>query len=125
MFSPSQLRWWTSAHLKSRAWYLECPPEFTPLSEERLKRSIDSQDVVLEYDEFSGLDEDARLKAVKKREEVDKRIAIKNFDAVEKALQRITKKTARVAEKEKEKSSTKTMKQLVAGSSIVDQGSQF
>jgi len=66
-----------------------------------LKISIDSLEVSLEYKEFVGLDEDSRAKAMKKKEKANKKIAIKNLEAVNKALQRNTKKTAIIIEKEK------------------------
>lgn len=73
-------------HLKSRAWYFDCPLEFTLLREEHLKRSIDAQEVVPQYDDFIGLDEDARTKSMKKKEEANKRIVMRNSEAVDKAL---------------------------------------
>jgi len=89
-----------------------------------LKCSINFQELVLEYNEFVGLDEDARVKAKKKREEANKRIAIRNSKAMEKALQRVTKKTTKTTMKEegssKEKNSRKTSKPLVVGSFVVD-----
>jgi len=50
-----------------------------------LKRSIDSLDAPPEYEEFVGLDEASRARAVKKKKETDKKIAIRNSEAVNKA----------------------------------------
>jgi len=129
MFSPLQLKWWTTSHLKLGAWYLNCPPEFTPLLEDRLKRFVDFLDAPPEYEEFAGLDEASRARAVKKREEVDKKIALRNSEAIDKAQERATKKTAKLAQKEKvpakEKNLGRTSKQPMPMSSTVDQGSQL
>jgi hypothetical protein len=39
MLSPSQLRTWTTKHLNSGAWYLDCSTLFTPIQEMELKRN--------------------------------------------------------------------------------------
>jgi len=83
--------------LKTRAWYLDCPPEFTPLLEDHLKKSINSLDAPPEYEEFVGLDEASRTRAVKKREEANKKTAMRNSEVVDKAQERATKRIAKLA----------------------------
>jgi len=56
-----------------------------------LKCSIDSCQVVSNLDEFADLDEDAKVQAIKKRDELDKKVALRNFEVVGKAKERVTK----------------------------------
>ena len=131
MLSPSQLRTWTTAHLNSGAWYLDCSTLFTPIQEMELKRNreaaaIAAEDIV----ELADVEDDAaREKAVKKREESDRRKAQKVKDAAEKAALREKERIDKAAEKEKGKKKTiepaKNTNDAVAASSTVDVGSQL
>ena len=53
---------------------MDCTLEFTPPSEVQLRRSLDGKGVVdLDIDEFAGLDDKARQKAIAKRDLLDKK----------------------------------------------------
>jgi hypothetical protein len=135
MLSPAQLRTWTTAHLNSGAWYLDCSTSFTPIQEMELKRNreataIAAQDII----ELADVEDDeAREKAVKKREESDRKKAQKVKDAAEKAAlkekERIEKAAEKAAKKEKGKKKTvepaKNEKEAVGASSTVDGGSKL
>ena len=74
MFTAHQLRTYTTAHLSGGGWYLDCTLDFTPPSEVQLRRSLDSKGVVdLDIDEFAGLDDKARQKAIARRDLLDKK----------------------------------------------------
>jgi hypothetical protein len=107
---------------------LDCPPEFTPFPEEHLKQSINSHEIVEDIDEFVGLDDDAKARAIKRRDEADKKIAQKNFEAVDKAKERISKKAQKMVEADNAsavvKMKGKKKKELEPPSSTIDEGSQ-
>jgi len=72
MFTPSQLKIWTSAHLQACPCYLECNKGITPVDEETLFQKLNNAvDVEPEFDEFSGLGANAQAKAMKRRETSD------------------------------------------------------
>ena len=53
---------------------MDCILEFTPPSEVQLRRSLDGKGVVdLDIDEFAGLDERTRQKAIVRRDLLDKK----------------------------------------------------
>jgi hypothetical protein len=80
LFSDGQLHTWATKHLKGGAWYLDCVATWTHPKEEELRRSLEAPvksgphlSELLEIDEFAGLDEEARDKAVSKRDAANKR----------------------------------------------------
>ena len=74
MFTAQQLRTYTTAHLSGGGWNLDCTLDFTPPSEVQLRRSLDGKGVVdLDIDEFAGLDDIARQKAIARRDLLDKK----------------------------------------------------
>ena len=74
MFTTSQLSRWTTPHLQSGAWFLECSQGFVAPEELALFESIkDSVGTQSQFDEFIGLEGEARSKALKKRELEDKK----------------------------------------------------
>ena len=74
MFTAQQLRTYTTAHLSGGGWYLDCTLEFTPLLEVQLRRSLDGKGVLdLDINEFAGLDDKARQKAIARRDLLDKK----------------------------------------------------
>lgn len=111
MFSASQEKNWPTGHLQSGAWYLECSDAFIPPQELSLFESIkDSPILVLETDDFAGLDADAREKALKKRERSEMKKVEKWESTKKKTEENKAKKEARDAEKaqaEKTKSEQK------------------
>lgn len=105
MFSPAQLRTWTTAHLNSGAWYLDCSMTFTPLHEIDLKQSREALGVsAVDMVDLEAIeDEEAREKAVKKRAESDRKKAQKVKEAEEKAEQKEKDKQEKATEKAAEK----------------------
>ena len=108
MFSPGQLKSWTSSHLMACPWYLECNFGVTPPEEEALFQALkDSVMVDPEVPEFSGLDNVAKTKAVKRRELSDRK---KLDEAKRRTKEHEQKKLQARLEKEKEKESKKGTK---------------
>ena len=67
MFSTVQLKTWPTPHLQACPWYIECHFGVTPPEERALFLSL--KDVAMvepEFDEFVGMDPEARVKAVRK-----------------------------------------------------------
>jgi hypothetical protein len=65
MFSPGQLRTWTSAHLCGIAWYLECGPQHVPALEVDKFKSLEAAGgEVLEDESLAGLDDKVRDKLI-------------------------------------------------------------
>ena len=123
MFTAHQLRTYTTAHLSGGGWYLDCSLDFTPPSEVQLRRSLDGKGVVdLDIDEFAGLDDKARQKAIARRELLDKKkdawvqVTLKNKE--KKASVLAQKKVAKEKE-EKGKGKEKGKKKDEAGTEVV------
>ena len=101
MFSAAQQRTWTTAHLTSGAWYLDCGLGYTPPHEVELKKSRqslpESEEQMLDLNAIE--DETARDKAVRRRLESDRKKAEKVKLAEEKADQKEKERLERAAEK--------------------------
>lgn len=101
MFSALQQRTWTTTHLLSGAWYLDCGTAYTPPSEVELKKSREaigeSGEEMLDLNSIE--DENAREKAMRKRLESDRKKALKVKEAEEKAQQKEKERLDREAEK--------------------------
>ena len=111
MFSPGQLKSWTSSHLMACPWYFECNFGVTPPEEEALFEALkDSVMVDPEVPEFSGLDNVAKTKAVKRRELSDMKKIEKLDEAKRRTEEHEQKKLHARLEKEKEKASKKDTK---------------
>ena len=123
MFTAQQLRTYTTTHLSGGGWYLDCTLEFTPPSEVQLRRSLDGKGVLdLDIDEFAGLDDKARQKAIARRDLLDK----KKEARVQVMLENKEKKASILAQKkvakEKEgqgKGKGKAKKKDKAGAEVV------
>ena len=134
MFTAHQLRTYTTAHLSGGGWYLDCTLEFTPPSEVQLRRSLDGKGVMdLDIDEFAGLDDKARQKAIARRDFLDKkkeaRIQVQLENKEKKASYLAHKKVAKEKE-DKGKGKGKGKKKDKAGGEVVpsstrDGGSQM
>ena len=104
MFSPGQVKSWTSSHLMACPWYLECNFGVTPPEEEALFQALkDSVMVDLEVPEFLGLDNVAKTKAVKRCELSDRKKLEKLNEAKRRTEEHEQKKLQARLEKEKEK----------------------
>jgi hypothetical protein len=107
MFSPGQLKTWTSAHLQGVAWYLECGPQHVPELEVDKFKSLEAVGGIVTKDEvLASLDDKTREKLIAQ----DKLKAEKVKDALEnirlKEVERKKKqddKAKEKAEKDKEK----------------------
>ena len=111
MFSPGQLKNWTSSHLMAYPWYLECNFSVTPPEEEALFQALkDSVMVDPKVPEFSGLDNVAKTKAIKRRELSDRKKIEKLDEAKRRTKEHEQKKLHARLEKEKEKESKKGTK---------------
>jgi hypothetical protein len=81
MFSPGQLKMWTSAHLRGIVWYLECEPVHVPELEVDKFKSLEAiGGIVLEDEALARLDDKTRDKLIAQ----DKLKAEKVKDALEK-----------------------------------------
>ena len=119
MFSPGQLKSWTSSHLMACPWYLECNFGVTPLEEEALFQALkDSVIVDPEVLEFSGLDNVAKTKAVRRRELSDRKKIEKLNEVKRKTEEHEQKKLHVRLEKEKVKESKKGTKRKASTASM-------
>jgi hypothetical protein len=65
MFSPGQLKTWTSTHLRGVAWYLEYGPQHVlELEVDKFKSLEAVGGVVLEDEALAGLDDKTRDKLI-------------------------------------------------------------
>jgi len=114
MFSPTQLKNWTSSHLQACPWYLECNFGITPPEEEVLfQRLKDSTIVNLEFDEFAGLNPEARAK-VNKRWKLSNKKKVNKLDITKKKTKENKKKRLAIQiEKEQVKDKKKGTKRKV------------
>lgn len=104
MFTPSQLKNWTTPHLQACPWYLECNFGTTPPEEEILFQTLkESTTTEPEFDEFAGLDPEAKAKAIQRREAADKKKEDRWEEARKKTEENKKKKELAKAEKEQEK----------------------
>ena len=134
MFTAHQLCTYTTTHLSGGGWYLDCTLEFAPPSEVQLRRSLDGKGVLdLDIDEFAGLVDKARQKAIAKRYFLDKkkeaRVQVQLKNKEKKALDFANKKVAKEKE-DKGKSKCKGKKKDEVGGEVVpsstkDGGSQM
>ena len=109
MFSAVQQRTWTTAHLTSGAWYLECGVGYTPPHEMELKKSRqalgESREEMVDLNTIE--DDSAREKAVKRRLDSDRKKAQKVKEAEDKAEQKEKERLERAAEKAAKKGKKK------------------
>jgi hypothetical protein len=130
MFSPLQLKTWTSTHLKGVGWYLDCGLGFVHADEKDLKSSAETADTpALLVGELDKLDEEARLKLIAKVEAEDKKKAMKITQHEEKVAAReqarIDKQAEKIAKKEEKKKNPKVQEvPKPSSSSVVDAESQ-
>ena len=123
MFTAHQLRTYTIAQLSGGGWYLDYTLDFNPPSEVQLRRSLDEKEVVdLDIDEFVGLDDKARQKAIARRELLDKkkeaRVQVTLENKEKKASVLAQKKVAKEKE-DKGKGKGKGKKKDEAGAKVV------
>jgi hypothetical protein len=100
MFSPTQLRTWTIAHLRSVAWYLQCGPQHVPDQEVDKFKSLEAVGWVVAEDEaLAGLDDKTRDKLIAQ----DKLKAEKVKDALEKTRLKEVERKKKQDDKAKDK----------------------
>lgn len=112
IFLVNQLKTWTTAHLHGCGWYLDCGPRYTHPSEVELRQSLHATraaDVVL--DDYAGLEESAKQKAILKRQEEgwkkEEKLVVDAEKAASKEMERKLRLARRVSEKEAQKSKGK------------------
>ena len=67
MFSPFQLKTFTTALLNGCGWYLDCDPSYTPPSEVAMRQGLQSLATAEVFvDEYDGLEEDTKQVAILK-----------------------------------------------------------
>jgi hypothetical protein len=134
MFTAAQQRTWTTSHLASGAWYLDCATHYTPLFEMELRKSREAiGESGEEMEELKGIqDDNGRAKALKRRIEEDRKKALKVKEAEEKAhlkeLERQEKTAAKSTKKYKKKVTTPVEVKMITPvqpSPTVDSGSQI
>ena len=109
---PNQLRTFTTAHLSSGGWYIDFPILYTHPSEVQLRKSLEGIGAVdIDVDDFAGLTDEQRAKAIAKRDNSDR----KKTACLQIALENKQKKEAdclvKLEEKEKESRRTRRRKQ--------------
>jgi hypothetical protein len=136
MYTPNQLRTYTTAHLSGGGWYIDCPISYTHPSEAQLHNSLEGIGTIdMDVDEFAGLTDKQREKAIARRETNDRRKAARIQVALENKEKKDADRVAKLAEKEKEKEKEEKVKAkgkkkdegegVVLASSTIDQGSQM
>jgi hypothetical protein len=117
--------------LKAGAWYLECVATWTHPEEEELRRSLevygDGRPHLAKLppvDEFPGLDNEARDKAIAKRDAADKKKADKVKKQVQDAVDKAAKRLENEAVKAFGKSGEKKKKKNESSSTIEPQSGQ-
>ena len=69
MYMANQLRTFTTAHLSNGGWYIDCPILYTHPSEVQLRKSLEGIGAVdMDVDDFVGLTDEQRTKAIAKRD---------------------------------------------------------
>jgi hypothetical protein len=100
MFSPGQLKTWTSAHLRGVAWYLEYRPQYVPELEVDKFKSLEAVGGVVAEDEaLAGLDDKTHEKLIAQ----DKLKAEKVKDALEKTRLKEVERKKKQDDQAKEK----------------------
>jgi hypothetical protein len=101
MFSPNQLRTWSTSHLTGGGWYLDYAPSFTPSFETELRKSRDAvgESGVEMVDLQAIEDEQERAKALSRRLEEDRKKALRVKEAEEKAAQKELERIQKSLEK--------------------------
>ena len=137
IFTPSQFHTFTTTHLSGGGWYLDCNLVFTHPSEVELRKSFDGLGAInLEIDEFVGLTDKQRKRAIARREATDKKKEARVQDIVTTKEKKEEERLAKLAEKEMELAKAgkgvkgKGKKRPdrdgpLPASSTVDQGSQM
>lgn len=104
MYTTNQLRTFTTAHLSGGGWYLECHITYTPPSEVELRKSFEGLGAIdLDVEEFTGLTDRQKRRAIARRETNDRKKEAREkviFSAKEK---READRNAKLAEKEQER----------------------
>jgi hypothetical protein len=131
MCSSGQLQTWATKHLKVGAWYLECVATWTHPDEEEfrwlLEVSGDGGPHLAELppsDEFLGLDDEARDKAIAKRDTADTKKANKVKKQVQDAADKAAKRLENAAVKASGKSGEKKKKKNKSSSAMEPQSGQ-
>ena len=138
MYTANQLRTFTTAHLNSGGWYIDCPISYTHPSELQLRNSLEGIGAVdLHVDEFAGLTDEQKSRAIAKRDHADRKKAARLQQALDNKAKRESERLAKQEEKEKEKQKEKEEKAkakekkvegedpAVPTASAVDQSSQL
>lgn len=138
MYSPNQLRTYTTAHLNVGGWYLDCPASYTHPSEVQLRKSLEGIGTIdLDVHEFAGLSDAQRKRAIARRENIDRKKESRLQVLLETKEKKEAERLVKLAEKEKEKEREKEEKAKAKGkkkedvavvvptSSTVDQSSQM
>ena len=120
MYMLNQLRTFTTAHLSSGGWYIDCPISYTHPSEVQLRKSLEGIGVVdMEVDDFASLTDAQRARAVAKRENSDRKKTARLQIALENK-QKESDCLAKLEEKEKEKQKEKEEKAKAKGKKVDD-----
>jgi hypothetical protein len=118
MFSPSQLKNWTTSHLKACPWYIDCKQGFIPQDEEALFETLNECANAPEFDEFAGLDDNAKSRAIKRREAANKRKVDKLEEARKLSEDSKKRKLEKLAEKDSKKGKKRVSKKKVEKKSV-------
>ena len=111
MYTPNQLRTFTTAHLSNGGWYIDFPISYTHPSEVQLQKLLEGIGAVdMDVNDFVGLTDEQRAKAIAKRDNSDR----KKTACLQIALENKQKKEAdclvKLEEKEKDKQKDKEEK---------------
>ena len=117
----NQLQTFTTVHLSSSGWYIDCPISYSHLSEVQLRKSLEGIGAVdMNVDDFAGLTDEQRTNAIAKRENSDRKKTAHLQIAFENKQKKEAERLAKLEEKEKEKQKEKEKKAKAKGKKISD-----
>ena len=117
----NQLRTFTMAHLSSGGWYIDCPISYTHPSEVQLQKSLEGIGAVdMDVDDFAGLTDQQREKAIAKRDNSNRKKTARLQIALENKQKKEAERLAKLGEKEKQKQKEKEEKAKAKGKKIGD-----
>ena len=119
MYTPNQLRTFTMAHFSSGGWYIDCPISYTHPSKVQLRKSLEGIGAVdMDVDDFAGLTDEQRAKAIAKRDNSDRKKTARLQIALENKQKKEADRLAKLEEKEKQKQKDKEEKAKAKGKKV-------
>jgi len=108
MYTANQLQTYTTAHLNGGGWYIDCPISYMHPSEAQLRKSLEGMGTIdIDVDEFAGLTDKQKERAIARRETNDRKKAARIQIALENKEKNEAERAAKLAVKEREREKAK------------------